>query len=421
MTGKRVVVVGAQWGDEGKGKIVDWLAEEADVIVRFNGGANAGHTIWVDGKKTVLHLLPSSITRPGKLNLVGPYVVVDPEMLALEIDIARQADATVLLDPRCQVVLPLHKQIDALREGASGTGAIGTTGKGIGPAYEDLAARRGPTLGDLVKPERFAEALAARNFLAERDAVIRHYGGTSMTALALQTWAARFAERIGPLVDDANVAHRLSRTPDKHFLFEGAQSVMLDILNGTRPYVTSSFCGPGAISASLGIHRFDRVIGVAKGYATRVGGGPFPTESPDKFEWLRTHGSEFGATTGRPRRCGWIDLPALRYACAVGGITELVITKIDVLRGLEAIPVCRAYHLGDGTPVEPLAFTTKDLEIFQPVYETLPGWSEDISGCRSWDDLPENVRAYLDMIAREVGVPVTGTSVGPEREQMIWV
>ncbi|TAK05421.1 adenylosuccinate synthase [Patescibacteria group bacterium] len=431
-----MAVVGAQWGDEGKGKIVDALAADADIIARYGGGANAGHTIWVDGKKTVLHLLPSSILRPGKTNVVGPYVVVDPEVLVAELAIARKIGATVILDPRCQVVTPLHRQIDVLRELTNGTGVIGTTGKGIGPAYEDLAARRGPKLRDLLSTRRMFRALRDRHFLEERMLLIRTYAaqgkdetdpirwrlfaenGRDWPELELSGWGVQHAETIAPHLKDA--AGLIDAADGKTLLFEGAQGIMLGMVAGTQPYVTASLTGPGAIGETLGVHRLDRVIGVAKAYVTRVGGGPFPTETPEKGDWLRERGAEYGATTGRPRRCGWLDLVALRYACRMGGITELVITKLDVLRGLAEIPLCRAYHRGDGAPCVPEGFDAEGLDGFQPIYETLPGWSEDISGCRSWDDLPENVRTFLNLVSLQLGVPVTGASVGPEREQIAW-
>ncbi len=415
------IVIGAQWGDEGKGKIVDVLASEADAVIRFNGGANAGHTLEIGGTKTVLHLLPVGIVRRGTTNIVGPYVVCDPEVLVTELEIAKASGANVVLDRRAPLVLPIHKQIDAGREQASGAGKIGTTGRGIGPCYEDFTSRRGPTLGDLTDCERFITALAQRGYYAERMAVAAHYGLTPMTVNETVDWAMRFSARIVPHLGDAVQEAAELQQQRLNLLFEGAQGIMLDLVHGGRPYCTSSFCGSGAVAATMGVHSFDRVVGVAKAYVTRVGGGPFPTELTDKTgDLLREKGREFGATTGRPRRCGWLDLAALRYACRVGGVTELVLTKLDILSGLSEIKVCTGYQL-DGNTIDPLTTLTADLlSCAAPIYEILPVWNEDLRKYEGFWQLPPPVLRYIRYIEKTLDIPVAGVGVGPEREQMIW-
>lgn len=411
-------VIGAQWGDEGKGKIVDILSENVDMVVRFNGGANAGHTIVVDGKKRVLHLLPVGIVRPVPWCAVGPYVACDLDVIADELNIANNCFSKVLLDEGAPVVLPHHKTIDALREKASGASAIGTTGRGIGPCYEDWVARRGIVLGDLRSPERLRKALEARGYYAEREAVVRHYGGEMFSLEETITWAR--SPYILPHLGDTRSLIADQLRLKKRVLFEGAQGVMLDIVHGGRPYCTSSFCGSGAIQASLGVHKLDRVTGVSKAYTTRVGSGPFPTECHGETgDLLRERGSEFGATTGRPRRCGWLDLPALKYACRVGGITELIITKLDVLTGLPRIDVATDYPYSPSAGS--MSLTNEVLSETVALCETLPGWTEDIRACRTFDQLPPTARGYITFIQDHVGVPIVGVSVGPDRNDMIWM
>ncbi len=420
------VVVGAQWGDEGKGKVVDVLAAQADAVVRYHGGGNAGHTLVINGKKVVTHILPVGIARLGKINLVGPYVVCDPEVIVQELAIAREAGSIVHLDSRAPVVLPLHRQLDGLRERAAGSAAIGTTGRGIGPCYEDVSARRGVTLGDFVDPDRFHMALTTRGFYDERAALIRHHGGDPMSLKQLMDWAQPFMVVLRPhLVDTLRIIAEISGSTNGSILCEGAQGVMLDVLYG-RPFCTSSFCTPAAASASLGLPTFDRVIGVAKAYLTRVGAGPFPTEFVagewgDWLERLREGGKEYGATTGRPRRCGALDLMALDFACRVAGIRELVITKLDVLSGAPSIPVCIRYTQGGVARVYGHATLTAELlGRVEPECIRVQGWSEDLGNCRSWESLPAAAQAYLAFIENFVSARIVGVSVGPERDQIIW-
>lgn len=415
------VVIGAQWGDEGKGKVVDAIAEHSDAVVRYGGGANAGHTLVIDGKKTVLHLLPSGITRPRLLNIVGPYVVCDPQILLDELRISRDCDSSVQLDRHAPVVLPLHKQLDEAREKRSGKSAIGTTLRGIGPCYEDFVARRGLTLGDLVSPaDTVRNALLARNFYEERSALLTHYGVKPMAMDELLAWCATF----GPLTEhlgDTRATVKELMSAKASVLFEGAQGVMLDVIHG-RPFCTSSICSSAGMSASMGVYRPDRVIGMAKAYLTRVGGGPFPTELEGGLEIaLRERGNEFGSTTGRPRRVGFLDLPALSFACRMGGVTELVITKLDVLTGLDGINICTEYLTKHGRAVHPQeTLTTSVLENVTGQYMKMPTWNEPLGACTSLRDLPKNALHYIEFIQSHIGIPIVGIGVGPERDAIIW-
>jgi adenylosuccinate synthase len=397
------VVVGAQWGDEGKGKIVHSLAVEHDLIVRFNGGANAGHTlIGEEGERIVLHLLPVGILRPFKKNLVGPYMVCDPEVLVKELAIADEHKSEVFLDPRAAVVLPIHKLLDGGREGAAGGDAIGTTKRGIGPCYEDYVSRRGLRLGNLSDRDEIRKELVRGRYYEERAAVADFHGVVAPSLDETVEWAASFSGRIVPHVRDTVRMVREAVSANKHVLFEGAQGVNLDIVHGTRPYQTSSFCGAGGVSASFGLTHFDRVIGVAKAYATRVGGGPFPSEMCEADdERLRQAGNERGATTGRNRRCGWLDLPLLRASCDAGGITHLVINKADVLGAtFEHFQVC----VEDGK------------------YMMLPGWGTDVyfPNIRTRDKLPVGARTLFNLVECHTGRPVVGIGTGPRCEDIIW-
>lgn len=422
------VVLGAQWGDEGKGKIIDSLAEDADVVVRFQGGANAGHTIVIADKTYPIHLLPSGIFRKNKVNLVGPGVVFDPEVGLKELELAQTFGSQVILDEQTPIVLPLHRLIDAAREQAAGSSAIGTTKRGISPAYSDFWLRRGVTLGDFRSADRLRTALETRRYWVDLFTTVSTLSGEKLERTLgypfslfhlddTIDWLMSFSDQIVPLLGDTRGSVHKALSQDKQVLFEGAQGVMLDAYHGSRPYVTSSLCTAAGVSATYGVYEFDRVVGVAKAYATRVGAGPFPTELHDaRGEALRQRGHEFGTTTGRPRRCGWLDLPALRYACRVGGITELVITKIDVLTDVPDLRICDRYR---GVRAE-TTLTCQVLEQAKPVSMRLASWKEDLSACRQYDELPHVVREYIDRIENRTGTPVIGVGVGAERDQMLW-
>ena len=409
-----VVVLGAQWGDEGKGAVIDYLAGLADVVYRFNGGANAGHTIVVDGKKEVLHLLPSGIIRPGVMNLVGPGVVCDPAVLVEELAIAARYGSRVMLDPSAIVVTPLHKLLDAVREEHSGAHAIGTTKRGIGPAYEDLVARRGVRLGDLASREAIVAAFNRGGYLAEKRALLNALGVADVpTCDELVAWAEGY-RALTQYFGDTRAYLAEAVASGKRVLGEGAQGIMLDVLHGSQPYTTSSGCTLGALSAAMGIYRFDAVIGVAKAYATRVGAGPFPTcLTTVEGEELRRRGNEYGATTGRPRACGWIDLPALSYACRVGGVTHLILTKLDILSDFPTdIAVCSEYRYNGRVVLHTETLTTEILEGSELDYTTFAPWSTaDLQAART----SERVQSYLAFIERSVGVSIGGIKTSPER------
>lgn len=411
-------VIGAQWGDEGKGKVVDAVA--ATHVVRFNGGPNAGHTLVIDGKKVVTHNLPSGIAREGVNNLVGPGTICSLEDVRAELAIAKENRATVWLDERCPIILPVHKAIEAGREQALGAGKIGTTGRGIAPCYEDFYARRGPMLSDLVSADRFRAALAHGGYYAERAALARQLGQEPMSLDDTVAWSMPFADLRPYLTDTIRMVHQATMSGDT-VLFEGAQGMMLDVMHGGRPYTTSSSCGRGSISNTFGIFDFDRVVGIVKAYTTRVGAGSFPTELTDATGVrLREVGNEFGSTTGRPRRTGWLDLVLLRYACRMGGIEEIAVTKLDVLTGLDEIRVCTGYRHGARFFPDDASITEQVLADAEVIYEILPGWIEDIRDCRRVEDLPKNARHYLTFIERRLGLPISGIGVGPERSEMIW-
>ncbi|MFZ5786132.1 MAG: adenylosuccinate synthase [Acidobacteriota bacterium] len=414
------VVVGAQWGDEGKGKVVDLLSEEADLVVRFAGGNNAGHTLEVEGRRLVLHLVPSGVLHAGKQVLLGDGMVVDPAGLLAEMDAL--AGAGVALPPevlrlsvRAHLVLPYHRALDELREG--GAGALGTTRRGIGPAYEDKAARRGIRAGDLLHPDRLRRRVAAA--LEEANLRLRARGGRPLELAPILDELAAQAGRLAPHLEETSLAIARALEAGRSLLFEGAQGALLDLDHGTYPFVTSSTTvGSGA---PLATRRVDAIIGVSKAYTTRVGEGPFPTElHGDEAEALRRRGSEYGATTGRPRRCGWLDLPALRYAARVSGLTALALTKLDILAGLPRIPVCEGYTL-DGARLPDGVFPAdgEDLARVQPIYRELAGFEGELAGVRAIDDLPAAVKSYLALIEREVGLPIALVSTGPGRHQTL--
>jgi len=422
--GQSVVVLGAQWGDEGKGKIVDLLTERVSAVVRFQGGHNAGHTLVIGNEKTVLHLIPSGILREGVQCLIGNGVVLSPAALKKEIGELEakgvEVRSRLKISPATPLIMPYHIALDQAREKAAGGKAIGTTGRGIGPAYEDKVARRGVRVADLNYPEQLAEKL--RSTIDYHNFVLTKYLGVeAVDYQAVLDEALAFGEYVDPMKHDvAGLLHQL-RKDGKRVLFEGAQGSLLDIDHGTYPYVTSSNTTTGGALAGTGVgaDAIDYVLGIAKAYATRVGGGPFPTELNDEVgEDIRKRGQEFGATTGRPRRCGWIDIVALKRAVAINGISGLCVTKLDVLDGLESLKMCIAYrYRGKETEYPPLdAAGWNEIE---PVYLEFPGWSESTHGITEWDRLPPAARAYLRSLEELVGCQLAMVSTGPDRDANI--
>jgi adenylosuccinate synthase len=425
-----VVVVGAQWGDEGKGKVVDLLTEHAQVVVRFQGGNNAGHTLVVGGEKTVLHLIPAGILHPGKTCVIGNGVVIDPFVLVGEIDALKRRglmpdDSQLLISCNAHVIFPWHKLFDSLREKIRGPGAIGTTGRGIGPAYEDKVARVGIRIRDLLTPEKLNRRISERlpSALDELRALAMA-AKVPIPKLETQQIVAEYAglgERLRRHAADASIFLSNQIAKGARILFEGAQGTLLDVDHGTYPFVTSSNCvaANAAVGAGLGPTAIDKVMGISKAYATRVGGGPFPTELTDELgERLRSQGDEFGATTGRPRRCGWLDAVVLRYALRVNGLWGLALTKLDVLSGLKTLSVCSSYEL-DGQKVTDLPGDPDDLDRAKPNYETLPGWDESLAGVRTFDELPANAKRYVHHVEELCGIPVVCVSVGADRGETI--
>jgi adenylosuccinate synthase len=419
-----LVIVGTQWGDEGKGKIVDLLSEYADLVIRFQGGNNAGHTMVVEGEQVISHLVPSGILQ-GKTCVIGNGLVVDPEVLLNEIDYLTEKGVLcgpdkLIISERAQVIMPYHRQIDLSRESMIGQKRIGTTGRGIGPAYEDKVTRRGIRMIDLIDPEEFKEKLGA--ILPEKNHYIEHFlKGQPLRLDDIVGQYSDFARRLAPYVADVSVVVNQAIDEQRQLLFEGAQGTHLDIDHGTYPFVTSSntVSGNACCGSGIGPTRIDHVMGIVKAYTTRVGAGPFPSELFDETgDYIQKKGAEFGATTGRRRRCGWLDTLILNNASRLNGLTGLAITKLDVLGGLEELKICTAYqHKGELMACFPASLKT--LEACVPVYETLPGWHEDISGIRRFEELPVNVRAYLKRIGELTGVPIQIVSVGPGREQTI--
>ena len=422
--GRFVVVIGTQWGDEGKGKIVDLLTERAAAVARFQGGHNAGHTLIVGGEKTVLSLIPSGVLRPQVMCYIGNGVVLSPEALLREADMLAARGVPVFeqlrVAPNCPLILPSHAAVDKAREQARGANAIGTTGRGIGPAYEDKVSRRALRVADLFQPERFAaklaEILESHNFELERK-----FGLPAVDLQRTRDEHLAMAERIKPLVVDVTLElHRL-RTRGANVMFEGAQGAMLDVDLGTYPFVTSSNTTAGYAGTGTGIgpRNFDYVLGIVKAYATRVGAGPFPTELFDATgERLQRVGQEFGAVTGRRRRCGWLDAVALRRAVIHSSVSGLCMTKLDVLDGFESIKLCTGYRAGGVVSAEPPLFVDAFADV-EPVYEELPGWTTPTLGVTREDDLPEAARRYLARIEEIVGVPIDVISTGPDRDQTI--
>jgi adenylosuccinate synthase len=420
-------LVGAQWGDEGKGRVVDVLAEKMDVVVRYQGGANAGHTVIANGKKHVFHLLPSGMLYPNRICVIGNGLVVDPEELKGEIEgldpKPEETGARLVISYGAHIVMPYHKKLDALSEKARdhrGSNPIGTTGRGIGPCYVDKYNRTGIRAEDLVNPVSLEKKLR-ENVLEKNQILEKIYGEPPLDFDELYKLALQWGEFVAPYLGDSTLEIDSALSAGKSVLFEGAQGTLLDIDHGTYPVVTSSSCvsGGASIGGALGPGKFDRVIGVAKAYCTRVGEGPFPTEETGRVgETLRQKGSEFGVTTGRPRRCGWLDLVALKYAVKVNGIDSIALTKLDILSGLDKIQVCVAYEIdGKSYPVFPNSATMIDKA--EPVYKDLPAWSTDISGCRKFDDLPGAARNYVKFIEDSTAVKVGLIGIGPAREDTI--
>jgi adenylosuccinate synthase len=419
-----VVVVGAQWGDEGKGKIVDWLSERADVVVRFQGGHNAGHTLVIDGTVFKLSLLPSGIVRPGKLSLIGNGVVIDPWALAAEIDTLIAQGVAVGRDnlriaENAPLILPLHRDLDQLREDAAGAGRIGTTGRGIGPAYEDKAGRRALRVFDLQNPDTLGPKI--ERLLAHHNALRRGLGVAEVDGAALKAALAGIAPRVLPYMDSVWELLDQERRAGRRILFEGAQGVMLDIDHGTYPFVTSSntVAAQAAIGSGMGPGAISYVLGIAKAYATRVGSGPFPTEQANETgERIGERGREFGTVTGRKRRCGWFDAVLVRQAIKTSGISGIALTKLDVLDGFEEIKVCVGYHL-DGTAIDRLPAGQGAQMRAEPVYRSFEGWQGSTAGARSWADLPAQAVKYVRQIEELIECPVALLSTSPERDDTI--
>ncbi len=418
-------VIGTQWGDEGKGKIVDLLAADADMIVRYHGGNNAGHTLVVAGEKTILNLVPAGVLHPGKVCVMGPGMVVDPDVLIREIDALKARgyladDRWLRLSDQAHVILPYHRAIDRARERMREAGAIGTTGRGIGPAYEDKMARTGIRVGDLFDEAGFRDALG-RSLREKNEYLQALLGEKPFEAADIIEMARGWRHRLAPYVTDAGAEVRAAIGDGKRVLLEGAQGMLLDVDHGTYPYVTSSNCVAGSASAGAGIppQAIGRVVGIAKTYTTRVGGGPFPTELDDALgERLRADGDEYGATTGRPRRCGWFDAVVVRHAIALSGVDGIAFTKLDVLTGMDPIRVCVAYEIDGTRHVMPPA-TQRGWARATPVYEDLPGWTEPLGAVRALGDLPANARRYVEFLTKAVGAPMAILSIGAGREQTI--
>jgi adenylosuccinate synthase len=420
---KSIVVVGAQWGDEGKGKVVDYLAASFDYIARCAGGHNAGHTVIFNGKRFVLQLIPCGILRPGKHAVIGSGVVVDPAALVGELDALAKAGIDVTgrlhLSNRAHVIFPYHRQMEKAAEAARGAGKIGTTSRGIGPAYEDKMARHGIRVGDLLDPVRFREKLA--RVISEKDAVCRATYGVPLDTAGLAEQYLALAERLRPLVGDSSEMINDALDAGHSVLFEGAQGTMLDIDFGTYPYVTSSNAISGGACTGLGVGptRINAVAGITKAYTTRVGSGPFPTEMPDlEATEVRDRGKEYGAVTGRPRRCGWLDLFLLRYAVRINGISSLVVTKLDVFDTQKEIQVCTGYRY-KGVVIKEMPASAEDLAEVTPEYRTLPGWQSDTFGVKNIEKLPSAALDYLKFISDYLGIEIGMISTGPDRDATI--
>ncbi len=417
------LVIGSQWGDEGKGKVIDFLTETADIVVRSQGGSNAGHTVIANGKKYVLHLVPSGILWDNKVNIIGNGVVINPTSLVEEINYLLEKGVTItpeklLISDRAHVVLPIHKEIDAAQEEALGDQKIGTTKQGIGPTYADKARRIGIRMIDLADADRLQSVLEARIKTANDELARLGWpkADPEVTLKAVMTAADVLRPHITNTIPVVNKAIKAGKT----VLFEGAQGAMLDIDFGTYPFVTSSNTSAGGCCTGSGVAptKIDKIIGVCKAYTTRVGAGPFVTEDDEIADYLHGLGREFGATTGRPRRCGWTDGVVLRFSAMFNGFDEMAMTNLDGLDERDSIKICTAYKMGDEILEYPPA-RIEDWDKCEPIYETLPGWKQDISKCTTWDELPENCKAYVKRFGEVVGCPVGSVGVGPDREQTI--
>ena len=423
-----IIVVGSQWGDEGKGKVVDVFSSKSDFVVRYQGGANAGHTLVVDGKKTVLHLVPSGVLHPHTTCIIAAGCVLDVEKLCEEIQALKDTgllkeSTQLLISDSATVILPYHRTLDQAREKSAGHEKIGTTGRGIGPAYEERASRTALLFGDLFNQEslrgKLEVALKEKNFLLEK-----FYGEKPVSVDEMMKLIEKVSKYLAPhrCRDTSLVIYKALKS-SKKVLFEGAQGSLLDLLHGTYPFVTSSstLSGSAMIGAGIGPGMINQVIGITKAYATRVGSGPFPTECDNETgERLRKIGAEFGSTTGRSRRCGWLDLVALKYAIRLSGITSLSLMKVDVLSGFEKIDVCVAYEL-DGQRITEYPVSPGDLARCKPLFETLNGWKEDLTGAKSVQDLPRYAQEYIQFIGAACAVPIDVVSVGPGRDQTLWI
>ena len=401
------VIVGLQWGDEGKGKVVDLLASEFSFVVRFQGGNNAGHTLVVNNQKFGLHLIPSGILRPNIHCIIGNGVVIDPAVLLIEIEELRSCGQEIsprrlTLSSAAHIILPFHRSLDKAREVALGTQKIGTTGRGIGPTYEDKIARRGMRVEDFIDPKRRMNKLT--QMIAEKSPIYEYAGLIPPSLEEIESWSAPLAEKIAPFVQDSVEMLHQALEKDEPILFEGAQGTYLDVDHGTYPFVTSSntLSGAACVGSGVGPTHIKRVVGIAKAYCTRVGAGPFPTELFEQdAEEMRTLGKEFGVTTGRARRCGWLDIPLLKRACFLNGVTDICLTKVDILSHYKKIHLCVAY------------------EADKPVYKIFDGWMSDITDCRKWDDLPANCKTYISTIEELTKTPISLIGVGPKRKEII--
>ncbi len=423
---QNVVVVGAQWGDEGKGKVVDRLAAHFDIVARYQGGHNAGHTVVIGDKKFILQLVPSGILRPGKWAVIGPGVVIDPKALCNELQSLRaagvQPDGRLFISNRAHLIFPYHQSWEKTTESARGTDKLGTTSRGIGPAYEDKMRRRGIRVADLLRTDVFSKKVAT--VLAENEALFRSSEVThSVNPLELMEEYLGLGAQIVPFVADTTVLLSKAMQEGKSLLFEGAQGTMLDIDHGTYPFVTSSSASAGGACTGLGVPptRISAAIGVTKAYTTRVGSGPFPTEVKGEIaQQLRARGNEYGAVTGRPRRCGWLDLMVLRYSAMINGLDSWIVTKLDILDSLAEIPVCIGYQCGRAVVTE-MPATAEALNEVTPVYQTLVGWQSSTLGLSEFSQLPQRARDYLRFISDQTGIEIGLVSTGPEREQSILV
>jgi len=421
---RNVIILGSQWGDEGKGKIVDLFSENFDIVARYQGGNNAGHTIFIGEKKFVLKLIPSGILRPGKKAVIGNGLVIDPSALMSEIDaleaLGIDVRANLFVSNRAHVLFPAHRMMEKMSEGRVGRISIGTTSRGIGPCYEDKIGRRGVRVADLL--DRGAFHAHYDSLMEEKAAIAKLFCiSQDLDFGAIRDEYDAFAERIRPMVCDTALLLNRAIRDGQSVMFEGAQGSMLDIDHGTYPFVTSSNATAGGACTGTGVAptRITGVIGVSKAYITRVGGGPFPTEALDGVgEQIRTRGNEFGAVTGRPRRCGWFDAPLMRYTAAINGFDSLVVTKLDVLDEFEQIPVCVGYRM-DGRELDEMPPTVAEIEKIEPVYEHMPGWRSSTFGIDCFDDLPPEAKDYLAFLEEQTGVEVGCVSTGPERKQTI--